>query len=189
MKHRLLTLTVLGLVFAAIFAFAGAASAAGLTGAQFEQPLLITSVGQSADGQMVRVLAQRAGLNFTYDSLAGADAVTSYKTVVLVVGGSSKGLGAAGIDLDQEEQRAQALIGAAKSGGIGVVVMHVGGEARRGDLTDRFVRATAPTADYLIVVADGNMDNIFGQIAGETIPVDYPGTIGETGGYLKAAFK
>ena len=189
MIKRLLTLTVLGLVFAVVFAFAGAVSAAGLTGAQFEQPLLITSVGQSADGQMVRVLAQRGGLNFTYDSLAGADAVSGYRTIVLVVGGSSKGLGAAGINLDQEEQRAQALIAAAKSSGIGVVVMHVGGESRRGDLTDRYVRATAPKADYLIVVADGNQDNIFGQIAGETIPVDYPGTVGEAGGYLKAAFK
>ncbi len=189
MKDRLLTLTVLGLVFAAVLAFAGVAAAAGLPGAQFEQPLLITSVGQSADGQMVRVLAQRAGLNFTYDSLAGADAVSGYRTLVLVVGGSSKGLGAAGINLDQEEQRAQALIGAAKNGGVGVVVMHVGGEARRGDLTDRFVRAAAPRADYLIVVADGNQDNIFGQIAGDSIPVDYPGTVGEAGGYLKAAFK
>ncbi len=189
MKDRLLTMTVLGLVFAAIFAFAGAASAAGLPGAQFEQPLLITSVGQSADGQMVRVLAQRGGLNFTYDSLAAAAAVAGYRAVVLVVGGSSKGLGAAGINPDQEEQRAQALISAAKGGGIDVIVMHVGGEARRGDLTDRFIRAAAPKADYLIVVADGNMDNIFSQIAGEAIPVDYPGTVSAAGGFLKAAFK
>ncbi|MDT8903034.1 DUF6305 family protein [Anaeroselena agilis] len=189
MKVRLQTLAVLGLVFAVVFALAGSASAAGLSGAQYEQPLLITSVGQSADGQMVRVLAQRGGLNFTYDSLAGADAVSGYKTAVLVVGGSSKGLGAAGINPDQEEQRVQALIGAAKSAGIAIVVMHVGGEARRGDLTDRFIRAAAPKADYMIVVADGNQDNVFGQIAGDSIPVDYPGTVGEAGGFLKAAFK
>ncbi len=94
----------------------GAALGAGLTDALFDQPLLITSVGQSADGQMVRIIAQRAGLNFTYDAVAGTDALSGYKTVVLVVGGSSKGLGAAGINLDQEEQRAQALTDAAKSG-------------------------------------------------------------------------
>lgn len=189
MKTRFPIMTVLCLVLTALFAFSGAALGAGLTGAQFDQPLLITSVGQSADGQMVRILAQRAGLNFTYDSVAGADALSGYKTVALVVGGSSKGLGAAGINLDQEEQRAQALIDAAKSSGIAVIVMHVGGEARRGDLTDRFVRVSAPKADYMIVVAEGNMDNLFGQIAGDSIPIDYPGSVGEAGGYLKAAFK
>lgn len=189
MKMRLLTAVVLGLATAAVLACAGIASAAGLSGAQFEQPLLITSVGQSADGQMVRVLAQRGGLNFTYDSLADAGAVSGYRTVVLVVGGSSKGLGAAGINPDQEEQRAQALIAAARSAGTGVIVMHVGGEARRGDLTDRFVRAAAPKADYMIVVAEGNMDNLFGQLAGAGIPIDYPGSVGEAGSYLKAAFK
>lgn len=189
MRIRLLTAVVLGLVATVIFTYAGTASAAGLSGAQFDQPLLITSVGQSADGQMVRVLAQRGGLSFTYDSLAEAGAVSAYRTVVLVVGGSSKGLGAAGINPDQEEQRAQALISAARSAGAGVIVMHVGGEARRGDLTDRFVRVAAPQADYLIVVAEGNMDNMFSQIAGSNIPVDYPGSVGEAGPYLKAAFK
>jgi hypothetical protein len=188
-KNRLLATTVLGLVLAAVSALSGVAMAAGLSGAQFEQPLLITSVGQSADGQMVRILAQRGGLNFAYESMAGTDALSGFKTVVLVVGGSSKGLGAAGINLDQEEQRAQAMLDAAKSSGLSVVVMHVGGEARRGDITDRFVRVVAPKADYIIVVADGNKDNIFGQIAGETIPVNYPETVAEAGGYLKAAFK
>lgn len=187
MKMRLLTAAILGLAAALVFAFAGPASAGGLAGAQFGQPLLITSVGQSADGQMVRVLAQRGGLSFTYDSLADAGAVAGYRTVVLVVGGSSKGLGAAGINPDQEEQRALALIAAARSAGAGVIVMHVGGEARRGDLTDRFVRIAAPKADYLIVVAEGNLDNIFGQIAGAGIPIDYPGSVGEAGSHLKAA--
>lgn len=189
MRAKMLTWIVLGFVATTLFALAGVVEAGGLSGAQFEQPLLITSVGQSADGQMVRVLAQRGGLNFTYDSLADAGAVASYRTVVLVVGGSSKGLGAAGINPDQEEQRAQALIAAARSTGASVIVMHVGGEARRGDLTDRFVRVAAPKADYLIVVAEGNMDNLFGQIAGSSIPIDYPGSVGEAGTYLKAAFK
>lgn len=175
------------LVLVVALGFAGLVQARGLSGAQFDQPLLITSIGQSADGQMVRVLAQRGGLNFSYDSLAGADAVSGYRTLVLVVGGSSKGLGAAGIDSDQEERRAQALIDGAKSSGAQIIVMHVGGEGRRGELTDRFIRSTAPRADYLIVVADGNADGIFSQLAGDSIPADFPGSVAEAGGYLKAA--
>lgn len=177
------------LVIIFVLSVGSMASARNLSGPEFDQPMLITSVGQSADGQMVRVLAQRAGLNFAYDSLAGAGAVGDYRTVALVVGGSSKGLGAAGINPDQEEQRAQSLIAAAKNAGVKIIVMHVGGEARRGDLTDRFVRMVAPHANYMIVVADANLDNIFGQIAGEGIPVDYPGSVSEAGAFLKAAFR
>jgi hypothetical protein len=188
-RSRVAVLLAVSLMLTLVVGLSGLAQARGLSGAQFDQPLLITCIGQSADGQMVRVLAQRNGLNFNYDSLADAAAVGSYRTLVLVVGGSSKGLGAAGINPDQEEQRAQALIAAARSSGAAILVMHVGGEARRGDLTDRFIRATAPQAGYLIVVADGNMDNIFSQIAGENIPVDYPGSVGEAGPYLKAAFR
>lgn len=179
--HRLLVSALA--IFCVILAFGGTQVSAA---PQFDQPLLITSVGQSADGQMVRVLAQRAGLNFSYDTLADASAVSNYRTLVLVVGGSSKGLGAAGINADQEENRARNLISAAKNSGVGIIVMHVGGESRRGDLTDRFVHGVAPSANYLIVVADGNGDNIFGQFG---IPLDLPGSVAESGSYLKAAMR
>jgi len=114
--------------------------------------------------------------------------VSSYKTVILVVGGSSKGLGAAGINQDQEEARAKAIIGSAKDAGTKILFMHVGGDARRGELTDRFVTITAPAAQYLIVVADGNKDNFISNAAGG-VPMDMADTLGDAGRLLKAAFK
>ena len=187
MKKSTVIIVLLIGIFA--FSFGGLATARSLSGPEFDQPMLITSIGQSADGQMVRVLAQRAGLSFTYDALAGAAAVAECRTLALVVGGSSKGLGAAGINPEQEEQRAQDLIANAKNAGAKIMVLHVGGEARRGELTDRFIRLAAPHANYMIVVADGNQDGIFSQIAGENIPVDYPGSVSEAGAFLKAAFR
>ena len=166
----------------------GTAGAAGLTEPVFETPLLITSIGQSADGQLVKVLADRVGLAYQYDSLAPASAVRDYKTVILVVGGSSKGLGAAGINQDQEEARAKAVIAAARDAGTRILFMHVGGEARRGDLTDRFISITAPAAQYLILVADGNKDGFITNAAGG-IPADLADTVGDAGRFLKAAFK
>lgn len=166
----------------------GGALAAGLPEAIFEAPALITSVGQSADGQLVKILAERAGITFQYESLAAPAVVKDYKTLILVVGGSSKGLGAAGINQEQEEARARALLSAAKDAGTKILFMHVGGEARRGDLTDRFVTLTAPAAQYLIVVADGNRDNFMTNAAGG-IPLDMADTIGDAGRFLKAAFK
>jgi hypothetical protein len=162
--------------------------AAGLPEPIFEGPVLITSVGQSADGQLVKVLADRVGLAYTYDTLALASAVKDFKTLILVVGGSSKGLGAAGINQDQEEARAKAMIAAAKDAGTKILFMHVGGEARRGDLTDRFVTIVAATSQYLIIVADGNKDGFMTNAAGGA-PLDMAETIGDAGRFLKAAFK
>lgn len=167
---------------------AASASAAGLAGPICEQPALITCIGQSADGQMVRVLAERAKLQSKYDPMADASAMSAYKTLVLVLGGSSKGLGAAGIKPEQEEQRAKGLIAAAKAAGAKIVVLHVGGEGRRGELSDPFIRMFAPEADYIVVQADGNKDKIFEQVASKT-PMESPETMADVGKFLKAAFK
>lgn len=175
---RLITCLSLSLVFTLLVSVSCYAGG-------FGQPALITSVGQSADGQMVRVLADRSGLDYQYDATTGS--ISGYKTLILVVGGSSKGLGAAGINASQEEQRAQSLISEAKSAGMKILVMHVGGEARRGDLTDQFIRITVPSADHIIVVADGNQDNIFGQLGGSA-QLDQADSIADAARYLKAAF-
>ena len=185
MKKRILR-GVIALVTG--LALGGTVQAAGLSEAIFETPALITSVGQSADGQLVKVLADRVGISYQYDSLAPAGVVRDYKTLILVVGGSSKGLGAAGINQEQEESRARALIAAARDSGTKILFMHVGGEARRGDLTDRFVSIAAPAAQYMIVVTDGNKDGFITGAAGG-VPYDLADTLGDAGRYLKAAFK
>ena len=184
MKKRVLWMA---LVLMATLSLGGTVQA-GLSEAVFEGPALITSVGQSADGQLVKVLADRVGISYQYDSLAPASVVKDYKTLILVVGGSSKGLGAAGINQDQEESRARALIAAAGDSGTKILFMHVGGEARRGDLTDRFVTITAPASKYMIIVTDGNKDGFISN-AGGGVPYDMADTLGDAGRYIKAAFK
>jgi len=67
-----------------------------------ESDILITSIGQSADARMIKVIAQKFNLISDFEQLAKADIVKNYKILVLVVGGSSKGLGAVGIDKEQE---------------------------------------------------------------------------------------
>lgn len=175
------------LLLLAVGGVGGMGLAAGLSSPICDQPVLITCIGQSADGQMVRVLAERVKLNHKYDPAAEAAAVSGYKTLVLVLGGSSKGLGAAGIKPAQEEARGQALVAAAKAAGLRIIVIHIGGEARRGELTDPSIKSMTPAADYIIVVADGNKDKLFDQVAGKT-PMDQPESLGEVGKLLKAAF-
>jgi hypothetical protein len=87
------------------------------------------------------------------------------RTLVMVVGSSAKGLGAAGLDMDKEIARTRALVAAARDRKIPIVVMHTGGEARRGRTSNDLIELVAPEADHVIVVAAGNKDKVFNRLA------------------------
>lgn len=134
---------------------------------RFEQPLLITSAGQSADVQIAGVLAKRAGLTSTLSKAASEKDLTNMKTLVLVIGVSMKGLGAAGLDLSQETERVKGLVDAARGQNMPLLCLHLGGEARRGALTDQMITAFLPFARMAIVVKSGNADGLFSRICEE----------------------
>lgn len=162
----------------------------GLAEAFAEQPILLTSVGQSADVEMIKALMDNAGLDYKIQKLATADDLGDAKTLVLAVGGSSKGLGAAGIDADQELARNVKLIEDAKAKDIKIIAMHIGGESRRGELSDKFIGPSAENSDYIIIVEDGNKDGMFTNIASSNdIPMEVVTSISEAIEPLKKAFK
>ncbi len=134
---------------------------------RFEQPLLITSAGQSADVQIAGVLAKKAGLTSTLSKEASEKDLANIKTLALVIGVSMKGLGAAGLDLGQETERVRGLIDAAHGHNIPLLCLHLGGEARRGTLTDQMITAFLPFARMAIVVKSGNADSLFTRICEE----------------------
>ncbi len=99
--------------------------------------------------------------------------------MILVMGASLKGMGAAGISMDDELDRAAHFIEAARSQGITVIGAHIEGMKRRsqgadpGDNTDELsIDAIAPKSDFLIIRKDGNEDGRFSAIAAEkSIPL------------------
>jgi hypothetical protein len=127
----------------------------------FEQPLLITSAGQNAEVQIAAVLAKRAGLDYSLSKLAAPEDLEGAKTLVLVLGASLKGLGAAGLDMDKERTRVLGLTAAAQKKGIPILCLHLGGEARRGQQTDDLISEILPLAKMLIIVKSGNGDGFF----------------------------
>ena len=135
-------------------------------------PAVLTSVGQSADVEIVGTLCGKAGIEVTLDNTINAEDLPSdCKTLILAVGGSSKGLGAAGIDADQELARTDALLKKADELGITVVAMHTGGSARRGTLSDSFITPSFAAADVAVVVAEGDGDGLMsGILAGNSTP-------------------
>jgi hypothetical protein len=160
MKKSMMCLTIL-ISIVTLFSFAEKTADAL---PRFEQPILITSAGQSADVQIGGVLAKRAGLIATLSKNATHQELGDKKTLVLVIGVSMKGLGAAGLDLDQEKTRVRGLIEEAQRKGIPLLCFHLGGEARRGELSDQMIEACLPYAQMVIVVKSGNKDGLFTQI-------------------------
>ena len=164
--------------------------AAGLTEAFAESPILVTSGGQSADYQMIGTVMGKIGMDYTINNLATSADLGDAKTLIVVVGGSSKGLGAAGIDADGELARLEELIDGAKSAGLSIIAMHTGGEARRGDLSDKFITPVFEKSDYAIVVTAGDADGLMSGIcASKGIPMDGIASISEVTTVLPAAFK
>lgn len=163
---------------------------AGLTEAFAESPILVTSGGQSADYQMIGTVMGKVGMDYTVNNLATSADLGSAKTLIVVIGGSSKGLGAAGIDADGELARLAELIDGAKAAGLSVIAMHTGGEARRGELSDKFITPIMEKADYAIVVAAGDEDGLMAGIcASKGIPMDSIASISDVTTVLPAAFK
>jgi hypothetical protein len=134
---------------------------------KFEQPVLITSAGQSADVTIAGMLFKKANVQAKAVSLAKVTDLDGIKTLVVVAGFSSKGLGAAGISREQEMARVQSILQAAKEKKLKVMTLHIGGKARRGNQSDDFNKMAAEASSYLLVVKQGNEDQFFSKIAAE----------------------
>jgi len=135
------------------------------SGVVYQQPVLLTSVGQAADVLIMKGLAGMSGLKVEYRPGADADSLGDCRTLLLVAGGSSKGLGAAKANPDIEIKRVKRLVKAARKAKIPILVYHIGGEARRGVLSDPFNKLAAEAGEQIVVASGGDKDGFFKKIA------------------------
>ncbi len=162
-------------------------------------PVLTTSAGQSPDVTTINIVLEEAGIKYDYCDvpaveildagvgLAGKESGpgfhvevytdtekfpigTPYKTVIIAIGASLKGMGASGLTVETEVSRLKKIIDNCKKKKMFIIGVHVGGTSKRGapgSDNERMIDAVAPFADYLIVTADGNKDGRFDTIAKE----------------------
>lgn len=149
-------------------------------------PVLITSCGQSPGPILLKAVFRRLKLEFepkayeiielaTAEDLKKAmEAGIPYKSLIIVMGASLKGMGAAGISIDDELVRTSKLIEEAWRQGITIIGAHIEGLKRRaqgaavGDNTDELsIDAVAPNSDLLIIIKEGNIDGRFTIISTE----------------------
>ena len=148
---------------------------------KFGQPVLISSAGQSADVKLVKMLAERQKLKATTVLMAKASDLAGMKTLIIVPGFSSKGLGAAGVSQQDEFDRVQALVKSADEMKIPIVMIHIGGNARRKGQSDSFNQLVADHSKSMIVVKQGDEDGFFTAISkAKNIPLTIVEKIAET---------
>ncbi|MDR7870240.1 MAG: DUF6305 family protein [Tissierellaceae bacterium] len=154
-----------------------------------EGPVYLTSVGQSADVSMLDALMKKVGVEYTFNSTAKADDIKGSKTIIIASGASSKGLGAAGISADEEKARAQEILDFCKAEDITVIMAHLGGVARRGELSDQFADMVMDYSHGILMVEDGNDDGKFSDFAeNKNIPITLVNTIADCMDPLKVMF-
>lgn len=180
-------------LLAALAAASALAAAPARLSAQpaFSPPGLITSVGQSADAAIVKLaLNTQYQLGFEYQPQAGPADLAGKKTLVVVIGSTPEGLAAAGTDLPTEVGRTKALLAAAREGGVGVIALHTGGQARRDKISTQLIELVVPLADYVVVVAAGNADKLFQRLAAPRgTPVAQVDRVPGVGGAVGAVYK
>jgi len=158
MKNRLLSIAIL-LITVLL--------SSSLQAQKFEQPVLISSAGQSADVKLVKMLAQKQKLNSNTVLMAKPSDLAGIKSLIIVPGFSSKGLGAAGVSQKEEFERVQSLVKSANEMKIPIIMVHVGGNARRKGQSDSFNQLVADNSKFMIVVKQADEDGFFTTISKE----------------------
>lgn len=166
------------LLFSSVFAQEKAAA-----DMKAELPVMITSCGQSPGPVSLKVImtSKRYDVNIVpvFNVLATADTLIALKeagnpvkTIIIVTGASLKTMGATGISIKDELERADKLIAEAKKQGILVIGAHIEGLERRimgaapGDNSDELsIDAVCPKSDLLLIRKDGNVDGRFTKIS------------------------
>ena len=171
-RHSRLTA---GMVVLACTVWASAGVLTAQEATKADLPVLLTSCGQSPGPERVKFFLKRLEMEYEFleqataqDLIDAMEAGNPYQSIIIVTGASLKGMGAAGVSIDEELTRTEALIAEANRQGITIIGAHVEGMSRRaqgaaqGDNSDeQSIDAVMPNSDLMIVRQDGNEDRRF----------------------------
>ena len=165
--RRLTVCTVVALLVTVTILSGSAYAQKVPAGVSAELPVAMTCPGQAPEGQLVKLIFGRLKTPIKYDPFMEPKEIAGSKTLIIILGGSGKGLGSAGVNLQDEMKRADALVAEANKQKIKLVGVHSGGEDRRGEVSTKLIDLVAPKMSYLIVREDGNKDGLFTKLSSE----------------------
>jgi hypothetical protein len=153
-----------------VAAVAGSVLAGGARANEPEQTsgpaILVTDVGQGNSAKITRMLLKKNGISeITFVEIAAPEDLEGIEMMIVGVGASTKGLGAAGLDLEGETERASSLLATAKDRSVKIVGVHIGGQPRRGEISDSLNELVMMESDTFVVWKEGNEDGFFTRLA------------------------
>ncbi len=144
---------------------------------EIEYPLLVTSLGQSTDGLLVREMLSDLKADFTYETVVPPEKLRDYKTVLLAVGASAKALGGLGLTTEVEFDRCKALLAALEPEST-VILVRLGDSASQDSLTAALLELALPYSDMLLITQNSDRDGALATLAaGQGIACSVSGTV------------
>lgn len=132
-----------------------------------DKKIYVTSIGQ--DSEMIKfqlsTLEKQTLFEYTIDSFLDANNVEEGSVVFLFVGCSIKALTESSVTLEDELERANEFASLSKNKKITLIVIHAGGNARRGSTSDSFIKLMFSNSTFNVFVESGNFDNYLSNLS------------------------
>ncbi len=184
MRKSIIIVTIAVLLFTVFIPSQLFAKVSGDPLQTYNCPFLLTSGGQGAGSKMLRLLINQSkkftlGTDFYLEDETPArySLIDSgkYKTLVVVMSVTEKGLGASGITIEDEISYLKEVVKKAKAQNMPIVAVSMERDARSKISTngnERVIDTVCPNADWIITIAANNTDGRFTDLGKKhNIPV------------------
>lgn len=126
---------------------------------------LITSAGQSTDTYIVQDLANQLRLHNLFMPQATEEDLEAVSSVMIVVGFSEMGQRLHDKRFIDEKIRLEKILATIKDQDLPLILVYIGGKARRSRQTDQLLSMTCEAAEYIIATRSGNTDDFISDLA------------------------
>ena len=134
-----------------------------------DKNIYVTSIGQ--DAEMIKfqlsTLEKQSLFDYTIDTFLNASDVKEGSVVFAFVGCSIKALSESSTSKEKETQRANEFIALKQKNDITLIVIHAGGNARRGSTSDSLIELMFSNSNFNIFVSSGNFDGFLTKISND----------------------
>ena len=154
-----------------------------------EEPVIITSAGQSTDTYIIRDVSNQLMIrSFFMPQARGAD-LKEAKTIVFVVGYSSLGTKLQSKSYEEEKMRIEKLIEKAKENNSTILTVVMGGEQSHNN-TEELLRLIGTQSDYMIGLRESSNESILTELAKERdIPLTLVSGVNDISEPFASAFR
>lgn len=130
-----------------------------------EEPVIITSAGQSTDTYIINDISNRLMIRSYFMPQVKYTDLKEAKTIAFVIGYSPLGLKLQGKSFEEEKIRIEKLVNKAKDTDMTILTIVMGGEKSHDNETKELLSLILPKSDYLIGLRESGYENIITELA------------------------